>query len=69
MVRNVFWTGSEYNYTQFHGLDLGLWLANHKPQKSQKLWDSQLSPGGLGSCSQTVNTKENEGFSQARLLL
>ena len=30
MVCHVFWTGSEYNYAQFHCLDLHLWLANFK---------------------------------------
>ena len=30
MVRNIFWAGSEYNYAQFHCLDLHLWLGNFK---------------------------------------
>ena len=28
MVRDVFCTGSEYNYAQFHCSDFDLWLAN-----------------------------------------
>ena len=47
MVRKVFWTSSQYNYTQFHCLDLELWLLISK-------FVSKFCLGGLSLCGHTV---------------
>ena len=46
-VHKVFGTSSQYNYTQFHCLDLELWLLISK-------FVSKFCLGGLSLCSHTV---------------